>query len=79
MQTSQNSVTLFQGAHFQQLVDMFSLPEIALLSDVAEHFIINDIQFDADYLFTDVKVNRENLCRVNLCGEQLAFYSFAAI
>ncbi|XP_014673555.1 PREDICTED: 5'-nucleotidase domain-containing protein 3-like [Priapulus caudatus] len=43
------------GAHFQQLVDIFSLPEIALLSDVAQHFMQHDIEFDADYLFTDVK------------------------
>lgn len=39
----------------KQLVDLFSLPEVGLLSNVTEYFYQNKIAFDADSLFRDVQ------------------------
>lgn len=39
-----------------QLADLFSVPEISLLCNVAEYFENEQINYDPEILFRDVKV-----------------------
>ncbi len=39
-----------------QLADMFSVPEMSLLCNIAEYFEINQIHYHPEILFQDVKV-----------------------
>lgn len=41
------------------LADLFSVPEMGLLCNVAEYFIKNHIDYHPEILFLDVKVNIE--------------------
>lgn len=42
----------------KQLNDLFSVPEMCLLSNVTEFFIQNSIEFDPYIIFQDVTVGR---------------------
>ncbi|CAH1245363.1 NT5DC3 [Branchiostoma lanceolatum] len=44
-----------RGKQMVQLMDMFSLSEMALLCDITEFFLKNGIEYDPEYLFYDVK------------------------
>lgn len=47
-----------------QLADLFSVPEISLLCNVAEYFENQQINYHPEILFRDVKV-RQTIIRVN--------------
>lgn len=40
----------------KQFMDIFSLPEMTLLSCVNEHFLRNNIDYEPVHLYKDVKV-----------------------
>ncbi|XP_074658255.1 5'-nucleotidase domain-containing protein 3-like [Tubulanus polymorphus] len=43
------------GKHMYQLMDLFALPEMTLLSNVINYFHLNNIPYDPEYVFYDVK------------------------
>ncbi|ELU17493.1 hypothetical protein CAPTEDRAFT_6114 [Capitella teleta] len=43
------------GPRMHQLMDLFALPEMALLSNVIQYFKENDIPYDPEYVFHDVR------------------------
>lgn len=43
----------------KQFMDIFSLPEMTLLSCVNEHFLKNNIDYEPVHLYKDVKVRAE--------------------
>lgn len=45
----------------KQFMDIFSLPEMALLSCVNEHFLKNNIDYEPVHLYKDIKVVRPPL------------------
>ena len=47
---------LFQDTKMAHLADLFSLPEMCLLSQVAQYFLDNDLPYHSVPLFNDVKV-----------------------
>ena len=49
-----------------QLADLFSVPEIGLLCNVAEYFERNHIDYHPEILFRDVKVNLFTLTMIKL-------------
>lgn len=58
-----------------QFVDLFSVPEISLLCNVAEYFERNQIDYNPELLYADVKVTYFVIFRVtnifsdfNNCG-----------
>lgn len=51
----------------KQFMDIFSLPEMTLLSCVNEHFLKNNIDYEPVHLYKDVKV-RAGAGRVQGCG-----------
>lgn len=44
-----------------QLADLFSVPEISLLCNVAEYFEQEKINYHPEILFSDVKVHIESI------------------
>lgn len=42
----------------KQFMDIFSLPEMSLLSCVNEYFLKNNIDYEPVHLYKDVKVGR---------------------
>lgn len=42
----------------KQFMDIFSLPEMTLLSCVNEHFLKNNIDYEPVHLYKDVKVGQ---------------------
>lgn len=44
-----------------QLADLFSVPEMSLLCNIAEYFEQHDIHYHPEILFQDVKVRRSKL------------------
>lgn len=63
MQKQQNiimSVTVLQSSHghtMKQFMDIFSLPEMTLLSCVNDFFMRHNIDYEPVHLYKDVKVN----------------------
>ncbi|XP_014667653.1 PREDICTED: 5'-nucleotidase domain-containing protein 3-like [Priapulus caudatus] len=53
--SSMYGFTTSQGSKMRELLDKYSLVETCLLSDITELFICNDISYDPDYLFDDVR------------------------
>ncbi|XP_023932660.1 5'-nucleotidase domain-containing protein 3 [Lingula anatina] len=49
------------GGNMVQLMDMFALPEITLMSNVIQYFIEHSIAFDPGYVFYDVKTAVQNV------------------
>lgn len=49
-------VLLPQGPSIKQFMDIFSLPEMALLSCVVDHFLGHGLEFDQAHLYKDVTV-----------------------
>lgn len=47
------------GNTMKQFMDIFSLPEMTLLSCVNEHFLKNNIDYEPVHLYKDVKVRAE--------------------
>lgn len=45
-----------QGPSIKQFMDIFSLPEMALLSCVVDHFLGHGLEFDQTHLYKDVTV-----------------------
>lgn len=45
-----------QGPSIKQFMDIFSLPEMALLSCVVDHFLGHGLEFDQAHLYKDVTV-----------------------
>lgn len=45
-----------QGHTMKQFMDIFSLPEMTLLSCVNEYFLKNNIDYEPVHLYKDVKV-----------------------
>lgn len=45
-----------QGPSIKQFMDIFSLPEMALLSCVVDHFLSHGLEFDQAHLYKDVTV-----------------------
>lgn len=45
-----------QGPSIKQFMDIFSLPEMALLSCVVDHFLGHSLEFDQAHLYKDVTV-----------------------
>lgn len=45
-----------QGPSIKQFMDIFSLPEMALLSCVVDHFLGHGLEFDQEHLYKDVTV-----------------------
>ncbi|XP_064639084.1 5'-nucleotidase domain-containing protein 3-like isoform X2 [Lineus longissimus] len=43
------------GKHMHQLMDLFAIPEMTLLANVIEYFIQNNIPYDSEYVFHDVR------------------------
>ncbi|XP_007500560.1 5'-nucleotidase domain-containing protein 2 [Monodelphis domestica] len=43
-----------KGPSLKQFMDIFSLPEMALLSSVVEHFLAHKLEFDQTHLYKDV-------------------------
>lgn len=43
-----------QGPSIKQFMDIFSLPEMALLSCVVDHFLGHGLEFDQAHLYKDV-------------------------
>ncbi|KAL3846863.1 hypothetical protein ACJMK2_017817 [Sinanodonta woodiana] len=68
-------ITLYEGTHVSlddmsifnnmgpmfQLVDLFAPPEICLMSNVTEFFIKNNIPYDPEYVFHDVRTAVQNV------------------
>ena len=52
----------------KQFMDIFSLPEMTLLSCVNEHFLKNNIDYEPVHLYKDVKVREQRAGRVPCCG-----------
>ena len=50
------SALLPQGPSIKQFMDIFSLPEMALLSCVVDHFLGHGLEFDQAHLYKDVTV-----------------------
>lgn len=50
------SVVPPQGPSIKQFMDIFSLPEMALLSCVVDHFLGHGLEFDQAHLYKDVTV-----------------------
>ena len=53
---SQNFLCLLQGRSMHQLMDLFAVPEMTLFSHVIEYFEQNNILYDPDVVFNDVRV-----------------------
>lgn len=53
-----------QGPSIKQFMDIFSLPEMALLSCVVDHFLGHGLEFDQEHLYKDVTVRILGLLRV---------------
>lgn len=53
-----------QGPSIKQFMDIFSLPEMALLSCVVDHFLGHGLEFDQAHLYKDVTVRMLGLLRV---------------
>lgn len=51
------------GNTMKQFMDIFSLPEMTLLSCVNEHFLKNNIDYEPVHLYKDVKVRAEGRVR----------------
>lgn len=47
----------FQGPSLKQFMDIFSLPEMTLLSSVIDYFITHGIEFDQVHLYKDISVS----------------------
>lgn len=45
-----------QGPSIKQFMDIFSLPEMALLSCVVDYFLGHSLEFDQAHLYKDVTV-----------------------
>lgn len=43
------------GQTLRQLMDIFSMPELMLLSNVVDYFVVNNITYDPNILFESVK------------------------
>lgn len=43
------------GPNMHQMMDLFSVPEMTLFSNVIQYFIDNDLAYDPEYVFYDVK------------------------
>lgn len=48
----------FQGPSLKQFMDIFSLPEMTLLSSVIDYFITHGIEFDQVHLYKDISVSK---------------------
>ncbi|XP_076453539.1 5'-nucleotidase domain-containing protein 2-like [Babylonia areolata] len=59
-------ISLYGGIHIpvdylepsgplHQLVDLFAIPEISLVSLIIEHFVQNNIEYDPEYVFNDIQ------------------------
>lgn len=46
-----------QGPSLKQFMDIFSLPEMTLLSSVIDYFITHGIEFDQVHLYKDISVS----------------------
>lgn len=57
-----------------QLADLFSVPEMGLICNVADYFERNHIDYHPEILFRDVRVSCFNLTK--LCMKQIAFLCF---
>lgn len=51
------SFSAFQGPSLKQFMDIFSLPEMTLLSSVIDYFITHGIEFDQVHLYKDISVS----------------------
>lgn len=51
-----------QGPSIKQFMDIFSLPEMALLSCVVDYFLGHGLEFDQVHLYKDVTVRGWLLC-----------------
>lgn len=49
---------VFQGPSLKQFMDIFSLPEMTLLSSVIDYFITHGIEFDQVHLYKDISVSK---------------------
>lgn len=49
----------FQGPSLKQFMDIFSLPEMTLLSSVIDYFINHGIEFDQVHLYKDISVSEK--------------------
>jgi HAD superfamily 5'-nucleotidase-like hydrolase len=47
--------TFYGVGPMHQMVDLFALPEVTLISLVAEYFIKNNINYDSEYVFYDIR------------------------
>lgn len=52
------SFFVFQGPSLKQFMDIFSLPEMTLLSSVIDYFITHGIEFDQVHLYKDISVSK---------------------
>ncbi|KAK6167228.1 hypothetical protein SNE40_021312 [Patella caerulea] len=50
-----NMNTFYGQGPMHQLVDLFALPEVALISDITEYLLLNNINYDPEYVFYDVR------------------------
>lgn len=51
-----------QGPSIKQFMDIFSLPEMALLSCVVDYFLGHSLEFDQVHLYKDVTVRTSKVC-----------------
>lgn len=51
-----------QGPSIKQFMDIFSLPEMALLSCVVDYFLGHGLEFDQVHLYEDVTVRGRGDC-----------------
>ncbi|XP_046546293.1 LOW QUALITY PROTEIN: 5'-nucleotidase domain-containing protein 3-like [Haliotis rubra] len=47
--------TFYGTGPMHQLVDLFALPEVTLISNITEYFVQNNITYDPEYVFYDVR------------------------
>lgn len=55
------------------LADLFSVPEMGLLCNVAEYFIRNHIDYHPEILFLDVKVSYYSLIKIKVHNQNLNY------
>lgn len=53
-----NSLAVFQKQTMAHLADLFSLPEMCLLSQVTQYFLDHNLPYHSVSLFNDVKVSQ---------------------
>ncbi|XP_012943195.1 5'-nucleotidase domain-containing protein 3 [Aplysia californica] len=51
----ENMNTFYGSGRMHQMVDLFALPEVTLISMVTEYFIKNNISYDPEYVFYDIR------------------------